>query len=99
MSPWPKLPPTCTVQSQLAKAYPKSDVSLTVDVQPLADEVVGQLGSSLWLVFGSATVLLLIACVNVAALLLVRGTEREHEMAVRASLGASRTAVIAQLMA
>jgi putative ABC transport system permease protein len=60
---------------------------------------VGRLGSSLWLVFGSATVLLLIACVNVAALLLVRGTEREHEMAVRASLGASRTVVIAQLMA
>jgi putative ABC transport system permease protein len=88
-----------TVQGQLAKAYPKSDASLSVDVQPLAEVVVGRLGSSLWLVFGSATVLLMIACVNVAALLLVRGTEREHEMAVRASLGASRTAVIAQLMA
>jgi putative ABC transport system permease protein len=87
-----------TIQNQLGREYPKSDASLTVDVEPLADDVVGPIGSSLWLVFGSATLLLLIACVNVAALLLVRTTEREHEIAVRASLGASRKIVIVQLM-
>jgi putative ABC transport system permease protein len=87
-----------TIQTQLGREYPKSDASLTVDVEPLAEDVVGPIGSSLWLVFGSATLLLLIACVNVAALLLVRTTEREHEIAVRASLGASRKIVIVQLM-
>ena len=53
---------------------------------------------SLWLLFGSVTLLLLIACTNIAALLLARTSEREHEISVRISLGASRTNVIAQLL-
>jgi putative ABC transport system permease protein len=88
-----------TIQSQLARQYPKSDGSLTVGVQPLAEDLVGPLGNSLWVLFGSAALLLLIACVNVAALLVVRATERAHEMSVRLALGASGSALIGQAMA
>jgi putative ABC transport system permease protein len=88
-----------TVQSQLAKQYPKSDGFLTVGVQPLAEDIVGPLGNSLWVLFGSAALLLVIACVNVAALLVVRATERAHEMSVRLALGASGSALIGQAMA
>ena len=57
---------------------------------PLKDTVVGKTGNSLWLLYGSVSVLLLIACSNIAALLLARTADREREVSVRFSLGASR---------
>ena len=57
---------------------------------PLKDVVVGGVGRSLWLLFGAVSVLLLIACTNIATLLLARGARREQEIALRYSLGASR---------
>ena len=65
---------------------------------PLKDTVVGDSRASLWLLFGSVSVLLLIACTNIAALLLSRAAKREQEIAVRYSLGGSRAAVVAQLL-
>lgn len=87
-----------TVQSQLGKQYPQSDAKLVVQVTPLKDSVVGDSGNSLWLLYGSVSLLLLIACTNIAALLLSRTSDREHEMFVRFSLGASRGAVLAQFL-
>ena len=87
-----------TVQSQLGKQFPKPDAELTVQTEPLKDTIVGTVRNSLWLLYGSVSLLLLIACSNIAALLLARTAEREHEISVRFSLGASRRAVIAQLL-
>src|SRR5206468_1400042 len=67
-------------------------------IEPLKRTVVGDVGRSLWLVYGAVSVLLLIACTNIAALLLSRGAQREHEVGVRRALGASRGAVAAQML-
>jgi putative ABC transport system permease protein len=85
-------------QAQLGKAYPQSDAQLKVGVEPLKETQVGGARKSLWLLFGSVSLLLLIACTNIAALLLARGAQREHEISIRSSLGASRTALVAQLL-
>lgn len=87
-----------TVQSQLGKQFAKPDAELTVTTAPLKDVVVGDSRSSLWLLYGSVTLLLLIACSNIAALLLARTTEREHEVSIRFSLGASRLTIVVQLL-
>jgi putative ABC transport system permease protein len=87
-----------TVQAQLGKAYPKSDADLAVGIQPLKETTIGGVRGSLWLLFGSVSLLLLIACTNIIALLLARGTQRQHEISVRFSLGASRAALVTQLL-
>jgi putative ABC transport system permease protein len=87
-----------TVQARLAKQYPKTDGDLTVALQPLKTIVTGAIWSSLWVLYGSVSLLLLIACTNIAALLLARTAEREHEVAIRYSLGASRRAIVLQLL-
>ncbi len=87
-----------TVQTQLGRQFPRPDAELTVQTQALKDVVVGDSRSSLWLLYGSVSLLLLIACSNIAALLLARTTEREHEISIRFSLGASRIGIIGQLL-
>jgi putative ABC transport system permease protein len=87
-----------TVQNQLGKQFAKPDNELTVQTTPLKEVVVGGVRSSLWLLYGSVSLLLLIACSNIAALLLARTTEREHEVSIRFSLGASRSAIVLQLL-
>jgi putative ABC transport system permease protein len=86
------------VQAQLAGQYPDTDATVGADVEPLKQSTVAAVGPSLWLLFGAVTILLLIACTNIAALLLARAAHRRHEIAVRVSLGASRRAVAAQLL-
>src|SRR5437667_5698342 len=87
-----------TVQAQLGQQFPKSDARLSVGIQPLKESTVGDSRRSLWLLFGSVSLLLLIACTNIAALLLSRAAQRQHEISVRLSLGASRASVAAQLL-
>ena len=86
------------VQAQLGRQFPKSDADLRVQTTPLKDTVIGDIRDSLWLLYGSVTLLLLIACSNIAALLLARTADREHEISIRFSLGASRRAIIGQLL-
>jgi putative ABC transport system permease protein len=66
------------------------EARLTPKVRPLVDDLVGDLGKSLWVVTATIGIVLLIACANVANLLLVRTEGRAQELAVRAALGASR---------
>src|SRR6202140_62065 len=87
-----------TVQAQLGQQFPKSDARLSVGIQPLKESTVGDSRRSLWLLFGSVSLLLLIACTNIVALLLSRAAQRQHEISVRFSLGASRGALVAQLL-
>lgn len=86
------------VQAQLAQQFPDTDRDLTVVITPLKDLTVSGARASLWLLFGAVSVLLLITCVNIAALLLSRAAHRQHEVTLRLSLGASRSAVVAQCL-
>jgi|HubBroStandDraft_1064217.scaffolds.fasta_scaffold22875_2 putative ABC transport system permease protein len=87
-----------TVQSQLGHQFPKTDADLSIAIQPLKEFTVAGSRKSLWLLFGSVTLLLLIACTNIVALLLARATQRRYEISVRFSLGAPRGAIVAQLL-
>ena len=86
------------VQARLAKEYPETDAEIGVRVAPYKETVIGGVRGSLWLLFGAVSVLLLIACTNIAALLLSRAAQREQEVALRFSLGASRAVVASQLL-
>jgi predicted permease len=87
-----------TVQAQLGRQFPKTDAELSVGIEPLKETTIADSRRSLWLLFGSVTLLLLIACTNIVALLLSRSAHRQHEISVRFSLGAPRGALIAQLL-
>ena len=87
-----------TVQAQLGKQYPKTDADLAVEIAPLKQTTIGGVRGSLWMLFGSVSLLLLIACTNIVALLLARGVQRHHEISVRLSLGAPRFVVVCQLL-
>lgn len=87
-----------TVQAQLGRQYPKTDADLSVGIEALKETTVANSRHSLWLLFGSVSLLLLIACTNIIALLLSRAAQRQHEISVRFSLGASRGALVAQLL-
>ena len=80
LSAWPTTPGFPLSMFQNAHIGPK--------IQPLKQEVVGEIGATLWVVMGTLLLVLLIACANVANLLLVRGESRQQELAIRAALGA-----------
>jgi putative ABC transport system permease protein len=87
------------VAQRIAKVYPSDyPEKFTVNVVTWIDSVVGQFRTTLYTLAAAVGLLLLIACSNVANLLLSRGTAREREMAVRASLGASRGRLVGQLL-
>jgi predicted permease len=71
---------------------------VVANVRPLSQDVVGDVGKFLWVLMGSIGVVLLIACANVANLLLVRVEGRQQELAIRAALGAGRGRLAAELL-
>jgi putative ABC transport system permease protein len=85
-------------QAQLSQTFPEAEKGIRPMILPLKDDIVGGSRRSLWLLFGAVTVLLLIACSNIGALLLSRGVQRAHEIGVRYALGASRVSVSLQLL-
>lgn len=86
------------IASQLQQEHADTNTGISVRAEPLAERLVADVKPTLLALLGAVGFLLLIACVNVANLLIARGAGRQHELAVRAALGGGRARLTTQLL-
>jgi putative ABC transport system permease protein len=86
------------IAARLAQDYPKENTGLSAGLLPLHEQYTGSSRNTLFLLSGAVGMILLIACVNIANMLLARAGTREREMAIRTALGATRGALLRQLL-
>ncbi|HVQ39673.1 MAG TPA: ABC transporter permease [Pyrinomonadaceae bacterium] len=86
------------IAGRLEQQHPTTNKDYGADVVSITDEIVGDIRPTLWVIFGAVVFVLLVACANVANLLLARSTVRFREITIRSAIGAGRSQLIRQLL-